>query len=335
MEQNMNIYILKQENNKYYIGKSKNVNNRILDHFINSGAAWTRKYKPISVEAIYQMNSIFDEDNYTKQYMLKYGIDNVRGGSYVQVILPEETKKMLQKELYGLKDLCYNCGLPGHFIKDCKKNKISDSLQECKGAQPPYVLDNLQDRLRSDNTLYCDKCGRNSHNKNKCYAKKDINGNIISDHIREKDGMVDIKLSEEKDLKRERLIALHPEPTITATIVLPTVSTNVGSPVLTDVSRNTNLQLSTDVSTKLNSPALTNISTNTISQPPAITTNTEYTVISSTTYQSSIPKNYSLNKYNIITRFSKKCYIKNVNHNYFLKTENGNINVAREPEEWL
>ena len=32
------IYILKLEDNKYYVGKTKNINKRILDHYTNNGS---------------------------------------------------------------------------------------------------------------------------------------------------------------------------------------------------------------------------------------------------------------------------------------------------------
>ena len=37
------IYLLQLETNKYYIGKSTDVEKRVLEHFNNSSAAWTKK----------------------------------------------------------------------------------------------------------------------------------------------------------------------------------------------------------------------------------------------------------------------------------------------------
>jgi len=55
------IYILKLEDNKYYVGKTKNINNRILDHFTNNGSEWTKKYKPIEIINEYKSDDIIDE----------------------------------------------------------------------------------------------------------------------------------------------------------------------------------------------------------------------------------------------------------------------------------
>ena len=84
-----NVYALKLADGKYYIGKSDNIEQRLHDHFSGSGSAWTREYKPIKVIERRENVSRFEEDKMTKEYMEKYGIDNVRGGAYTQVDLSE------------------------------------------------------------------------------------------------------------------------------------------------------------------------------------------------------------------------------------------------------
>jgi hypothetical protein len=53
--------------------------------------------------------------------MNKYGIDNVRGGTYVTEELDEVSRYQLQKELWATNDCCTQCGRKGHFVKNCKK----------------------------------------------------------------------------------------------------------------------------------------------------------------------------------------------------------------------
>ena len=43
-----NIYTLKLEHDKYYIGKSNNPNIRIAQHFQQNGSIWTKKHLKIN-----------------------------------------------------------------------------------------------------------------------------------------------------------------------------------------------------------------------------------------------------------------------------------------------
>lgn len=112
------IYVLELQNNKYYVGKSERIPERLKQHFKGYGAVWTKKHRPIKVLDILEEKNLFTEDNITKEMMLKYGIENVRGGSYCKVSFSKMETKFLQKELRGLMDLCYFCG-EKHYFRNC------------------------------------------------------------------------------------------------------------------------------------------------------------------------------------------------------------------------
>jgi len=61
--------------------------------------------------------------------MDKYGIENVRGGTYSRLELTNEEKQFIQKELWGANDLCFLCS-GEHFVKDCTNNKQVDELNK-------------------------------------------------------------------------------------------------------------------------------------------------------------------------------------------------------------
>ena len=58
-------------------------------------------------------------ENFAKDYMKKYGIQNVRGGSYTQIELSPEITDIIQKEFNGNADKCYKCQKYGHFANKC------------------------------------------------------------------------------------------------------------------------------------------------------------------------------------------------------------------------
>ena len=111
------IYILKLIDDKYYVGKTVNLEFRLDQHFNDAGSIWTKKYPPIKIVKIYYNADTYDEDKYTLKLMSQYGIENVRGGSFTHEFLSEETVKYIQKMIISAKDQCYKCEKFGHFAK--------------------------------------------------------------------------------------------------------------------------------------------------------------------------------------------------------------------------
>lgn len=116
------VYILRLEGGKYYVGKTGNAYRRFNDHFKGRGASWTKLNKPIQVENIIENKNLFTEDNVTKQLMLLYGIDNVRGGVYARPKLSDNDIQSLKKELWAVQNLCFLCG-GKHFMNRCNQQR--------------------------------------------------------------------------------------------------------------------------------------------------------------------------------------------------------------------
>jgi predicted GIY-YIG superfamily endonuclease len=134
-----NIYMLQLANDKYYVGKTNNIDFRLTDHFDNDGSAWTKKYIPISLISLIKDCSKFDEDKYTLEYMSKYGIKNVRGGSFCELKFDENTIKFIKRMLNGSNDKCHNYSEIGHFINACPyKNDIVKISKQYMKDDPCY-----------------------------------------------------------------------------------------------------------------------------------------------------------------------------------------------------
>jgi predicted GIY-YIG superfamily endonuclease len=156
-----NIYILKLEGNRYYIGYTSDPKKRINEHLNGNGCSFTKKYKPIAVEKIKYDEDPIKVDKYVIKYMQKFGINNVRGGTYKDEKLSDDLKLKLKKELDNdpkmiievknmmstikpktnkpikikinktitkiHKGTCYICGRDGHYQEDCNYSNESEN----------------------------------------------------------------------------------------------------------------------------------------------------------------------------------------------------------------
>lgn len=187
------IYVLLCGSDKYYVGKTSNLNMRLEDHKEGVGSCYTQKYKPQRVVDTYPNSDNFDEDKYVLKYMAKYGIDNVRGGSFSQINLSDEQRRNIERMISGAQDRCFQCGKAGHFVKDCNsENKIIDNyftVPKIQKTQKSVINVNpkprsswwdigfrILDKLLSNTEDQCYRCGRNGHWANRCYARRDIHG---------------------------------------------------------------------------------------------------------------------------------------------------------------
>jgi hypothetical protein len=146
------IYILKLMDDCFYVGKTNDIEKRYFEHTSGKGSIWTKIHRPIKIIKTIENCSPFEEDKKVKEYMAMYGIDKVRGGTYVKEILDDEQIKTLQKEINATMDLCNNCGKSGHFVKDCKSNIKKQSVSTTK-----YLNLTQNNKLTMFDCQYCDK----------------------------------------------------------------------------------------------------------------------------------------------------------------------------------
>ena len=205
------IYVLQLSDGKYYVGKTTNPSFRLENHFNKNGSQWTRKYQPIDVIELIPDCNDEEEDIYTIRYMKKYGIDNVRGGSFVQLELSKGNQETLQQMINGQSDRCFKCGNIGHFANECSNNDTEEiEVWECefcekefdteheamlpekkcsqkRKVEKSFITTNKSEYFdnsdSSDDEKYsqkrkmekCFRCGRTGHRVADCYASTIIN----------------------------------------------------------------------------------------------------------------------------------------------------------------
>ena len=114
----VSVYILQLKQGKYYVGKTTNLEKRLSKHKKGRATHWTKKYRFEKVVEIIPDCDEFEEDKMTLQYMKKYGIDNVRGGPFVQIRMNKHMKRVIQRMIGSNTDTCFECGSNEHFAKN-------------------------------------------------------------------------------------------------------------------------------------------------------------------------------------------------------------------------
>ena len=124
------VYVLELEHDKYYVGYTDNWEARKQQHFDGNGSVWTSLHKPISVKSMEEVSSHYAEITKTREMMMTYGIDAVRGGPWCTVGMDDATRTHLQLEYYAVHNLCYKCGAGDHKAASCSgpKSDICASL---------------------------------------------------------------------------------------------------------------------------------------------------------------------------------------------------------------
>lgn len=220
------MYVIRLEGGKYYVGSSDDPETRFLYHARGEGAAWTRLHRPIEIMEIIPGGGPFEEDKITKEYMAKYGIDNVRGGSYVQIKLRPEDRKVLKRDIWMAQQVCVRCGHPSHYVSDCfaRTDVCGDPIEdtEAMSSRTPHERNGGARRYASTESNQqsssfsrghtshsqrepgisprerwfaegrCTRCGALSHFSRDCFARRDVNGN----HLEEQESSEDTSSSD-------------------------------------------------------------------------------------------------------------------------------------------
>jgi predicted GIY-YIG superfamily endonuclease len=195
------VYVLKLEDDRYYVGRTSNFMQRMKEHFTYGGSEYTKKYKPIKIVEVFEEKDTYDERDKTLEYMQKYGYEKVRGYAWCREVLlkfpktKNKNKKTINKEKYcyndeGIKKLYVDENKdiieignilnksPGSIAYILEKMNIVERRQLTRGYFD-YVFSDLYDKYkRSNKKLYIKDDNENKDNMLKSTLTKDELNNV-------------------------------------------------------------------------------------------------------------------------------------------------------------
>ena len=96
------LYLLKLDQNKYYVGITPDFTKRFEKHKNGEGSYWTKKYKVIEILSFKNVPEKYassEETILTCEMMLIHGINNIRGAQFSQMHEFSKTSKIELKQL--------------------------------------------------------------------------------------------------------------------------------------------------------------------------------------------------------------------------------------------
>ena len=130
--------------------------------------------------------------------MSKYGVDNVRGGSFCQTTLSRENINAIERMISSSNDCCHFCGEKGHFIGRCSNKKAKQKYskqnkhflqlsKDYESADEVEWDDGSNDDVEAPSwsCSYCNKSfdtkkGAQFHENVHCKAKKQMKNDLLS-----------------------------------------------------------------------------------------------------------------------------------------------------------
>ena len=122
----MPIHVLGQTDNKYMVVLSNETDGKVLLNKMNRelGTLWTIMNQPYYVKWSYLDKDEWDIEDTVLKTMVKYGVENVRGGSYQTRILSENDKTIVDRHIREIKTkyaVPIQKVVRGHFVRRLQK----------------------------------------------------------------------------------------------------------------------------------------------------------------------------------------------------------------------
>lgn len=191
------IYIVECSNEKYLIGNiAESKQDSILASCVTYAPRWTSVYPPLRVLRIFPATKDMNEDKCTKIYMKSFGISNVRGGKYRELVLSKVEFEKIQSDISECNDdiestlSCkssptesYETGTDGISVEsdnEKKNSSINGGINVEQESKEVFLVTKSVKAKEPVNNASCQRCSRTGHKADGCFAKTKLNGINIS-----------------------------------------------------------------------------------------------------------------------------------------------------------
>jgi predicted GIY-YIG superfamily endonuclease len=93
------VFLFELEHGKFYAGASSDPVKAFEECREGLGPAWTRIHRPLHIREVVGVARVDSLDQHVRRWMLQYGVENVRGGSWSGVRLTDKDRQVLCGEL--------------------------------------------------------------------------------------------------------------------------------------------------------------------------------------------------------------------------------------------
>lgn len=97
-DEKLYMYFLSLENDKMFLHTDYKRDYDEILTICERDYEFVQIYKPIKVILTLEINDLYDIDKYVKIFMHMFGINDIRGGSYIEIDLPEYLIKTIEHE---------------------------------------------------------------------------------------------------------------------------------------------------------------------------------------------------------------------------------------------
>ena len=116
------VYVLRYQSGYFYVGKSGNIQNRVLQHIQATRRNYGKIYKVDYDNSLLTPErsdlNCWEEDE-TIERMLEHGIDRVRGWEFKDRKHTNGSLETIKTLIMGKNDCCRTCGFRGHYGNEC------------------------------------------------------------------------------------------------------------------------------------------------------------------------------------------------------------------------